>query len=123
MSTRIIRQVRVDVALRMVVGAVLLLAGLAKLFAPFATARIIESHGISDGLAVGIVAGVCEACAGALILLGWFVDKTAFIAVILYAPIALVFHYRLDHVLDVAFDVAVIAGLWILATRPRPQKA
>lgn len=119
MTTRILRPPRIALALRIVVGATLLLAGLAKLVSPYATAHVIESRAIPDGLVLGILAATCELCAGALILLGWFVETTAFVAVLLYIPIAFAFHFPFDRALDVAFDVAMIGGLWFLATRRR----
>lgn len=105
------------VAVRWLVGAVLILAGLAKLVAPEATRQVIEAHGIPDGFVLGWVGGIAEFCAGVLILLGRATRKTAFVCVLVYAPIAIVFHHSMDRALDVAFDVFMIAGLWFLATR------
>ncbi len=119
MAMRIVRPVvRIDLAVRILVGSTLVLAGLAKLFAPQATANVIEAHGIPDGLALGIIAGVCETCVGALILLGWFAQRIAFASLLFYVPIAFFFHYPFwERAVDTAFDVLVIVSLWIVATR------
>jgi len=117
MATRILRPfaIRPDFAIRIGVGLVLVLAGLSKLFAPEATAMVIEGHGIPDGLALGVIAGVCETCAGALILLGWFAQNVAFASLLFYPPLAFLLHFTRP--LDLGFDVILIAGLWYVATR------
>ena len=95
----------------------MLLAGLSKVFAPYATAAVLEARGIPDPLVVGVVASVCETCVGTLILLGWFARRVAFAALLFYVPIAILFHHDGSRPLDIAFDVLVIAGLAFTATR------
>lgn len=120
------RWVSVDVGLRLLVGAVLVLAGLAKLADLDQTARVIEARGIADGTLLGAAAGLGEIAAGAALLWGRWARRVAFALAILYVPIAFVFHFPLargqtiaEHALDVVFDVVVIGTLWVLATRSR----
>ena len=112
-------------ALRVALGAFFLLAGVAKLAAPQATAEVILARGIAPALPLGVAAGLVEILGGALLAAGVRVRVVALTLLFLYAPIALVFHDPLAaggpglhaQLVNLAFDAIVLGGLVVVGAR------
>jgi uncharacterized membrane protein YphA (DoxX/SURF4 family) len=109
--------------LRVALGILFCLAGLAKLCAPEETAALLADKGIPEPRMIGLLGGALECTAGIMLLFGIAVSVVARILVFAIVMIATVFHLPLlsppgvAHMKAVAlgFDLLVVLGLSIAA--------
>jgi len=104
-------------------GIVFLAAGLAKLVAPNETTLVFAVKGLPHARLLGEAVGVAEMVGGTLLLLGFWRRAVATALFITVIPAAVMFHIPFSggagalklQALNLAFDAAILVGLWSIA--------
>lgn len=106
-------------------AAIFLISGLGKLAGPAGTAAYIASKGLPLPMLFGVLAGVLEIGAGALLLTGVRARYAALALALFLVPVTVIFHNPLGltgmeaqiQIIQVLKNLAIIGGLLAVTTR------
>ncbi len=106
-------------------AAIFIISGVGKLAGPAGTAAYIASKGLPAPMLLGVLAGVLELGAGALLFAGFRARYAALALALFLVPVTAIFHNPIGlggmdahmQVIQLLKNVAIIGGLLVVATR------